>query len=270
MTEKWVPPAISNEEYERLTAIEVGFPDYVRNQVESWVVDSASSRGQFAHALPRFLSRHMKRVFSLDYSGFLLQVHQLEDDELANVIDCMLFHGLKTASVYDLGKVLAESRAGWVLTSDGRGRTRVTAAQPSGVIQALEGVMNKTAKAGALLGEAFEAAYGTSTNPNHAYDLSVKAVETLACPAFIPNNTTRATLGTVIKHLEQKNVSLPLVEKNADHRETLTKMMRLLWEGGQRHGEETYEHVSLGGARTAHALATCLVSMIHEDVITVV
>ena len=97
----------------------------------------------------------------------------------------------------------------------------------------------------------------------------MKAVETLACPAFIPNNTSRATLGAVISHLQQKTVSLPLIEKNAAHGETLTKMMRLLWEGGQRHGDGNYEHVSLAGAKTAQALAFSLVAMIHEQLISV-
>lgn len=45
-------------------------------------------------------------------------------------------------------------------------------------------------------------------------------------------------------------------------------MMRLLWEGGQRHGNGQYEHVSLEGAKTAQALAFCLVSMLHEGVIS--
>jgi hypothetical protein len=44
---------------------------------------------------------------------------------------------------------------------------------------------------------------------------------------------------------------------------------RLLWEGGQRHGDGNYEHVSLEGAKTAQALAFSLVAMIHEELIAV-
>lgn len=268
MADEWVPPAMTGEEYERLTAIETGFPDYVRGQINKWVEEASCPGGYFDPEVPAFLSRQLKTIFNQTYEKFSAQVGQMSDRELANVIDCMLFHELRSCDLVKLDQMLNESRAGWSMTRDEANRIRLTQTQPSGVVQAYEDVMNKTAKAGKLLAEAYESAYGVSTNPNHAYDLSVKAVETLACPAFLPKNN-RATLGSVIIHLEKRTVSLPLLEKNANHRETLTKMMRLLWEGGTRHGEESYEHVSLPGARTAHALATCLVSMLHEDVITV-
>lgn len=269
MTAEWVPPVATREELERLASIESGFPEFVRGQVIQWVMERGRFAGRFDPQFPDFLGRKMKRIFANEPSGFEVGLDQLADGELANVVDCVLFFVASTREAKYLKQMLEESRAGWALTKKVGGKFRVTETIPSGVSLSFENVMNKTAKAGKLLAEAFEAAYGVSPNPNHAYDLSVKAVETLACPYFIPNNTNRATLGAVISHLEQKSVSLPLVEKNANHRETVTKMMRLLWEGGQRHGEEAYEHVSLAGARTAHALATCLMSMIHEDAINV-
>lgn len=269
MTVEWVPPVATREELERLAAIESGFPVYVHGQIIEWAIKCCHYKGQFNPYFPDSLGRKLKRVFSNHPIYFENELNGLSDGDLANVVDCLLFFTAKRQEAEYLKEVLEESRAGWSLVKDSNGKFRVTETIPSGVSQSFEDVMNKTAKAGKLLAEAFEAAYGVSPNPNHAYDLSVKAVETLACPAFIPNNTKRATLGAVIGHLEQATVSLPLIEKHAAHGETITKMMRLLWEGGQRHGDEGYEHVSLAGARTAHALATCLISMIHEGVITV-
>lgn len=210
----------------------------------------------------------MKHRFPEDYGQFAQVVAQLTDNDLANVLDCMLFHGHGVQDVARLASILDVGRAGWTVTTDEEDRVRLTERIPSGVILAYDAVMNKTALAGKLLTEAFQAAYGSSPNPNHAYDLSVKAVETLACPAFIPGNT-RGTLGAVIAHLEKKKILLPLLEKNARHGETLTKLMRLLWEGGQRHGAGKYEHISIEGARTAHAVAVTLVSLIHEDALSI-
>lgn len=268
MTVEWIPPVATRDERERLASIESGFPEFVRGQVTQWVMDRSRFGGRFDSRLPDFLGRKMKRIFDNDPDGFEAGLNQLSDGDLANVVDCVLFFVATAREAKYLQEMLAESRAGWSLTKHVGGKYRVTETIPSGVVQAFEDVINKTSKAGKLLAEGFEAAYGVSPNPNHAYDLSVKAVETLACHVFLPTST-RATLGAVISHLEKKSVALPLIEKNAAHGETVTRMMRLLWEGGQRHGEEGYEHVSLAGARTAHALATCLVSMIHEKVINV-
>lgn len=270
MASEWVPPVTTPEQFERLTAIEPGFPHYMRKQVNEWVFAASYQSNVWQPGVPQFLALVMKMDFS-DYEyHFAEDVKRLSDSDLANVIDCMFYHEVPSAirDATTLGRILDAGRSAWAVTFDDDGDPRLTERLLTGVQLAYEDVVNKAAKAGGLLAEAFEAAYGTTPNPNHSYDLSVKAVETLASPAFIPNNTTRATLGAVIGHLEQKTVSLPLIEKHANHGETITKMMRLLWEGGQRHGNGTYEHISLQGARTAQALAFSLVALIHEGLIS--
>lgn len=148
-------------------------------------------------------------------------------------------------------------------------KPRLTRRIPTGVQVAYDAVISKTALAGQLIAEAFVAAYGTTPNPNHCCNLCVKAMETLASARYIPNNTTRATLGAVISHLQQKAVSRPFIQKKTVHKDVITQLMRVLWEGGQRHGDGNYEHVPLAGARIAHAIATLLVALIHEDAIGV-
>lgn len=259
------------ESFTRLTAVELGFPPYMRGQVVGWIIASAmSSGGYYMAAVPQSLSLRLKVAIPSEPQYFRAFLDRASDETLANAIDAMLFFdiGIATKHVRVLAEVLDAGMSEWTVSSAAQ-KPRLVKRLPDGVVTAFEDVISKSALAGKLLAEAFEATYGTVPNPNHAYDLSVKAVETVACPAFIPNNTTRATLGAVIAHLQQKTVSLPLIEKNANHGETLTKMMRLLWEGGQRHGDGNYEHVSLEGAKTAHALAVSLVAMIHESVISV-
>ncbi|GIU55667.1 hypothetical protein NicSoilC12_14160 [Arthrobacter sp. NicSoilC12] len=270
LSDEWVPPVMGVEELTRLTAVEPGYPTYMKEQIIRWVVDTSTlPNGAFMPSVPQELSLRMKRLIPADLGPFTSFLWKAADDLLTNLIDAMLYFrlGRSYRTADKLASILDSSRSEWQVQPIG-GRSRITQRIPTGVQISYEDVVNKTALAGSLLAEAFEATYGMAPNPNHAYDLSVKAVETLACHAFIPNNTTRATLGAVIAHLQQKTVSLPLIEKNASHGETITKMMRLLWEGGQRHGDGNYQHVSLAGAKTAQALAFSLVAMIHEGLIS--
>lgn len=270
MSSEWVPPAMDVAGYERLGTIELGFPDYLRRQVVSWIAACARTySGYFIEEVSEKLSLRLKTPLPDDAFGFQEYLNAADHGFVANVIDAMLYFNLGSAveNADDLKEVLEEGKSEWALESVA-GRPRLVERIPTGVQLAYEDIVNKTALAGQLLAEAFDSVYGVTPNPNHSYDLCVKAVETVACRAFIPNNVTRGTLGAVISHLEQKSVSLPLIQKNAGHGETLTKMMRLLWEGGQRHGSGHYEHVSLEGAKTAQALAFSLVAMIHEGLIT--
>lgn len=258
--------------YERLGTIEVGFPDYLRRQVVPWIAACARNySGYFIEEVSEKLSLRLKTPLPDEDYAFRDFLNAADHDFIANVIDAMFYFDLGSAAekADDLEEILDDGKSEWAVESMA-GKPRLVKRIPAGVQLAYEDVVNKVSLAGQLLAEAFDSVYGVTPNPNHAYDLCVKAVETIACPAFIPNNVTRGTLGAVISHLEQKSVSLPLIQKNADHGETLTKMMRLLWEGGHRHGSGHYEHVSLKGAKTAQALAFSLVAMIHEGLITTV
>lgn len=271
MSMEWVPPAMDSEQFTQLTSVERGFPDYMKGQVIEWIMlISKSAKGFHRPAVPHSLSLRMKMTIPSEASYFRAFLGTASDEVIANAVDALFYFDLGSArrGVNILRHILDAGLSEWSISDATPGTPRLARRIPVGVSVAYEDVISKSALAGKLLAEAFEATYGTTPNPNHAYDLSVKAVETLACAAFIPNNTTRATLGSVIAHLQQKTVSLPLIEKNANHGETITKMMRLLWEGGQRHGDGNYEHVSLEGAKTAHALAVSLVALIHEGVVS--
>lgn len=270
MPDEWFPPATDGATLLRLTAVEGGFPPYLRTPVVEWVIGTTYYRGRYLPALAQNLGLRLKMEMPTEEVRFRSFLHQVDDDILVRALDAMFYFEIMAAVTRSsaLFEILEAGSSVWTVAGIDEKRPRLVQKLPSGLSQAFGDVTSKSALAGKLLAEAFEATYGAVPNPNHAYDLCVKAVETLACPAFIPKNTSRATLGAVISHLERKAVSLPLIEKNATHGDTITRMMRLLWEGGQRHGNGNYEHVSLEGARTAQALAFSLVALIHEGLIT--
>ncbi len=270
MTE-WVPPAMDEHDFQLLTATEDGLPEYLRPQVVEWILDVAGSQGELWKVF-EFLSLNLKKQFTnRGVSDLRNQLSAGDDSQLLNIADCLLFHNIGYAYPESgrLKGILDVGRSEWTVVEMSPGVPRVARRVPTGVILSYSEVASSTAIAGKLLAEAFESAYGSDLNPNHSYDLSVKAVETLACPKYLPRDSG-ATLGKVISHLGNKSISLPLREyRNANHKTLILQMMQTLWEGCDRHGSGNYAHISLEGARTAQALAFSLVAMIHEDVISV-
>ena len=266
----WVSPTMESAEFEKMNAIEPGIPPYMRLHVAEWIIDVATEGYGAAEAeVPKFMSLAFKDAEFARYNNFRSHVRLLSSDGLVSVADWLLYHDVRDArsTVDALEAILEVGRSEWKITRLD-GQPRMSRRISEGVELAYEDVVSKTGAAGSLLAEAFNSVYGTNPNPDSAYGRSVKAVETLACPRYLPANT-RATLGSVIAHLNQKDVSLPLLEGNVPDRELIVSMMRKLWAGGERHGSESYQHVSVDGAKTALALAFSLVSMLHEDVITV-
>lgn len=259
------------EEYAELTAIETGIPPYMRPQIWDWIVQRSRNESVwFDEDVPKFMSLAFKRDFSTRQDYFEQQIRALDDNELVSAMDWMLYFDIHRArsEAQGLKMVLDLGRSEWTVSLLDPDVPRVAKRIPSGVERAYEDIVSKTSAAGSLLAQAFNAVYGASPNSDSAYGLSVKAVEMIACPKVLPLNP-RATLGTVISHLGNKDVSLPLLEGHVPAKELITGMMKKLWTGGERHGSETYQHVTMEGAKASLALAFSLVSMLHEDVITV-
>lgn len=267
----WVSPALEPDEHEKLLAIESGIPAYMRPQVVDWLMNrSRRSGGYMDEDVANFLSLAFKMKFPTYLGDYEAVLKQLSDPLLVSVVDWFLYHDVNRSQqlAKEIGIILDFGHSEWTVTDmDGSG-PRITRRIPTGVETTYRDIISKTAVAGQLLVEAFNSVYGSNPNSDSAYGLSVKAVETLACPKYLPTSN-RATLGSVIAHLSQKDVILPLLEGNVSDKDLIVSMMRKLWAGGERHGSETYQHVSADGAKVALALAFSLVSMLHEDVITV-
>lgn len=264
----WASPALDDEKFARLTAIEAGIPGYMRQPVTAWMTDVVRIDYKGDQWI-ELLALAMKVEIPKQQRRFETFMAKWEDSLLVTALDWFLYHNdYAAARSNDLKTILDVGRSEWKVTAFEDGSPRMTRRIPHGVEEFTASIVERTGAAGSLLAEAFNAVYGSHPNPDHAYGLSVKAVETLACPKFLPSST-RATLGAVYAHLERKDVHLPLRDANAPDKELVVAMMRKLFLGAERHGSETYEHVSLEGAKTALSLAAALLSMLHEDVIVV-
>lgn len=137
---------------------------------------------------------------------------------------------------------------------------------PQGVADAVDSIIDTSATAGALLSEAWHAAYGRNPNPEEAYEKAIKAVEEAGAEVVLPENP-KATLGTMIAAVrDQGDWSLPLESNSAliAHLE----MMKALWEGQEsRHGGNGYRKPAPAEAEAAVLLAVALVQFFTAGLI---
>ncbi|WP_350353053.1 hypothetical protein ABS642_08970 [Microbacterium sp. A8/3-1] len=127
---------------------------------------------------------------------------------------------------------------------------------PEGVQQAAEAAMSVPG-AGALLSEAWHAAFGRSPDYEEAYEKAIKAVEEAGVHVVTPNNL-KATLGTLVRDMKaQANWKLDLPTTDAD---VPIKMAEALWAGQEsRHGGNGYRKPTQAEAEAAVMLAVPLV-----------
>lgn len=265
----WASPAMDDDEFATLTAIEPGIPPYMRQHVTDWILKTLGGYPTLDPDAAADLALAFKLEINSNYRNWERKLNGAADERVVTILDWLLYHSAGARYGSDrLQEILDKGRSEWTVSVLEAGQPRIARRIPEGVQVTLLDAVSRTGAAGSLLAEAFNSIYGVSSNPNHAYDMCVKAVETLASPKFLPNNP-RATLGSVYAHLNQKTVSLDLREADVADKELIVGMMKKLFLGAERHGSNDYQHVSLDGAKTALSLATALLSMLHEDVITV-
>lgn len=264
----WASPAMNDDEFAKLTAVEPGIPPYMRRHVISWTLNAMGGYPRLDGDVAADLALTLKVDMSDSYRDWEAYLQGTSDARFVTILDWLMYHTADAAYESErLQELLDNGHSEWTV-SHLEDPPRMAKRIPEGVQETLERTVSLTGAAGSLLAQAFNSIYGASPNPNHAYDLAVKSVETFACPLFLPSNT-RATLGSVYAHLSQKDVSLPLREADVPDKELIVDMMKKLFLGAERHGSTDYQHVSLEGAKAALSLATALLSMLHEDVITV-
>lgn len=111
--------------------------------------------------------------------------------------------------------------------------------------------------AGAILSEAWHAAFGLSPDYEEAYEKSIKAVEEAGAHAVSPKNP-KATLGTMTRDMKAQGdwkLNLPTPDADAP-----VKMADALWMGQEsRHGGNGYRKPTEWEAKNAVMLAVPLV-----------
>lgn len=186
------------------------------------------------------------------------------------VADYLLAHE-GHASAEDLSAVLVRSKSAYQIGVRA-GRPGLTRRVPLGVQVAADSVMARAGRAGARLAKAWEELYGLKPNASEAYRMAILAVEDAAVPVVSPNNS-RATLGTVLRQLEdQGDWRLPMEREHASapSSQVVIGMMRMLWHGQHdRHGGQPSApgNVSIDEAQVAVSVAVTLVQWFATELI---
>ena len=131
---------------------------------------------------------------------------------------------------------LDDARSAYDVTEADWPRFELTWRQPPEITELVEQATSARSRAADHLRRAWSHAFAREPKPTEACLDAVKAVEAAARPTIEPNND-KATLGTMIKAVEQKpqkwTTSCPA---GAGSVETVAAMMRMIWKAHLRHG----------------------------------
>jgi len=243
-----------------------GVPAWMNSPMRKWfgVVFSPGSKGISSGHLMRNFDMATRNPFPLgpnleEYGpDYLYQT--LGEDTVLKIADYVLFSGARPGNTPPLDRILTSSSSMWkVGTRDGvAGLERRV---PEGVQIAAEAVMASPTTAGALLSEAWHAAFGKEPDFEEAYEKAIKAVEEAGWLIVSPLND-KATLGTIARDMESQGDWKLELGENPKHLsgDVVCRMVRSLWEGQEsRHGGNGYRKPTQGEAEAAVMLAVPLV-----------
>lgn len=196
---------------------------------------------------------------------------KMSADEFLDFIDFLVFKVAGDKNVQQrelrlayLEKILADAGSEWrVGTRDGHAALEKRV--PEGVAIAATEVIQQNSTAGALLGEAWHAAYGRSPDTEEAYEKAIKAVEEAGAAKVSPKNS-KTTLGTMVRDMKaQGDWKLPVGSAEAD---APVRMAEGLWQGQEsRHGGNGYRKPTQEEAEAAVLLAVPLVQWFTSGVL---
>ncbi|MFK4070409.1 hypothetical protein [Streptomyces sp. NPDC029674] len=168
----------------------------------------------------------------------------------------------------ELDYILTEGGSAYTVNPDKNGLCRrVDVTLRRSLEAAVQAADKQGQDAGKHLREAFAAAYGISPNPSVAYSESVKAVEAVANPLFLPKSP-EPTLGAVRSTLDQGRNKYEMVvqDRTGDpaNINAAVELLNLLWHGQRdRHaGGPTTRPMTQEAAETAVHTAALLVHWI--------
>jgi hypothetical protein len=217
-------------------------PSHLTQQLTSWVLkplqDNAATTLIWGLEMRVDLANPLEG--RLGHSDALREVALSLDDEpnvLLDSADWLLAKGDESSDRADfLDQVLKIGNSAYRVREDRRGLEMRIA---PGVRELVEStVKSASGSAGGHLTLAWNASYSRRPDPVKAYSEAIKAVEAAAAPIISPNNH-RATLGTIIKDINNKSSkwTFALASKDGDGVDELARMMKLLWDGQtSRHG----------------------------------
>ena len=242
-----------------------GVPAHLSALLWEWVNEHVTSGGNYQADRIRLLALMARLPIevggnSIDaYSS--LQWGCLNNEQgFLNVVDAILVVQGDRRNAQDVDKLrqyLSLANSAWTASPDNSCLTRRV--DPTAEAAAVEAVRPSDA-ASEELAEAWRKAYGRDPDGSDAWDHSIKAVEHIYKPIVSPKND-RATLGTIIRELENSQHLYKFVLRKADGSEVgyFLSTLRMLWPNPDRHGSGQTTSVSLAEAQSAVQLAVTLV-----------
>lgn len=262
--EKWMPLSAREnpdlaQQYETLHD---GVPEWLLEPLRVWIGSNISQYGNPAELITG------EWVLDLSTSlrmRFPLRVDKIPPDRSLDVIDRILYRGVREAQRSQLERVLSQGGSLWRVTKRGLERRMGADLQ-----SAAESVFADTGRYASHLRDAWQKAWGRNPDASGAYRDSVRAVEAAYRPIVSPDNE-RATLGTIISNVRDKPTKLRVRLQSgdgSDNVERIVAMLELLWKSqSDRHGtddEAAPLNVSIEEAQDAVALATILVHLAQQ------
>lgn len=191
------------------------------------------------------------------------------DEQLAlELIDFLLHEGALPQSL--IKTMFEQAGSKWTAVAPGRrgGEAGLVERVSDGVREAAEAAM-ALPESGALLAEAWHAAFGRNPDPEEAYEKAIKAVEAAGAFVVSPKNS-KATLGTMIADMRnQRDWRLPTsVAGREQGHEVVLSMAEALWNGqGSRHGGNGYVKPTQEQGEAAVLLAVPLVHYFERGIV---
>ena len=276
----WRPLSVRNSGHaSSFDTLHEGVPPWLSASVLRWLYERMSvwSHGQRELNVERVFEAERALRVPID-----LRASDLEDAftkllnrvDMLDLVDLALHRwaqGDKRAA-QQLEQILLDAGSAWMVHHDAT-FCLVRRVEPE-VYAAASKLISEAGRPGALLGIAWQHAYGRSPNPGLAYREAVRAIEAAACPVVLPKEPM-ATLGKVIIALRQAppgKFAIAITPDTVKPAEVVANMMALIWKGQiDRHGtadESVPLTVSQKEAEMAVHLAVPLVHWFTAHLIT--
>ncbi|UPL15417.1 hypothetical protein [Microbacterium galbinum] len=211
--------------------------------------------------------RSRSLLLNLRQSGVTGVQEAMGAEEFLDFVDFLLFHTERLgwqANEFKgaLEDLLRDAGSEWAV---GRrdGHVSLEKRVPEGVALAAEETIANSGDAGALLAEAWHAAFGRSPDPEEAYEKAIKAVEEAGTDKVSPKNN-KATLGSMVRDMKaQKDWAIAF---GPSHGNVAVQMAEALWvDQESRHGGNGYRKPTQAEAEAAVLLAVPLVQWFSSD-----
>lgn len=168
--------------------------------------------------------------------------------------------GIRGTAAQNLEAVLVSANSLYKVRADKQGLEVRIVPEVAAAVQATVTTAAGVNSSGQHLANAWNDAYGRTSDPVKSYSEAIKAVEAAASPVLTPNNL-KATLGTLIGDLRSTSSSWTFEIQDAQGVSVVLDAMNLLWNGQtSRHGGvQATRTETLEEARAAVHIATSLV-----------